>query len=71
MASEFPDARFFGVDISAIYPTDIKPANTIFIQDNILTTEILDQESFDYIFVRHVYGCFSVFEWDVSGLTQN
>ncbi|CAM0136158.1 hypothetical protein VKS41_005449 [Umbelopsis sp. WA50703] len=65
MASEFPDARFYGVDISAIYPTDIKPANTFFIQDNILTTEILDQESFDYIFVRHVYGCFSVFEWDL------
>lgn len=66
MASEFPDARFFGVDISAIYPTDIKPGNTFFLQDNILTTELLDDESFDYIFVRHVYGCFSVFEWDVS-----
>lgn len=65
MASEFPMTDFYGVDIAAIYPNDIKPANTYFFQDDILTCTIFEKEMFDYIFVRHVYGCFSVVEWDV------
>ncbi|GAB5589329.1 hypothetical protein Unana1_04229 [Umbelopsis nana] len=65
MASEFPMTDFYGVDIAAIYPNDIKPANTYFFQDDILTCTIFEKEMFDYIFVRHVYGCFSVVEWDL------
>jgi len=68
MASEFPEVHFYGVDIAAIYPTEIKPANTFFFQDNILTTTIFDDGMFDYIFVRHLYGCFSVVEWDVRNI---
>ncbi|KAI8583354.1 hypothetical protein K450DRAFT_223226 [Umbelopsis ramanniana AG] len=65
MATEYPEADFYGMDIAEIYPKTIKPANSFFLQDDILTCTQFKDEMFDYIFVRHVYGCFSVVEWDI------
>lgn len=66
MATDYPEADFYGMDIAEIYPKIIKPANSYFLQDDILTCTQFEDETFDYIFVRHVYACFSVVEWDVS-----
>jgi hypothetical protein len=66
MATDYPEADFYGMDIAEIYPKTIKPANSYFLQDDILTCTQFEDETFDYIFVRHVYACFSVVEWDVS-----
>ncbi|KAI8367005.1 S-adenosyl-L-methionine-dependent methyltransferase [Choanephora cucurbitarum] len=63
MATEFPDAQFYGIDIAAIYPTTIKPANAFFTQSDVLNGLPYPGEFFDYIHMRQAYTCFSEDEW--------
>ncbi|KAI8378971.1 S-adenosyl-L-methionine-dependent methyltransferase [Blakeslea trispora] len=65
MATEFPNAEFYGIDIAPIYPTAIKPPNTFFTQCDVLNGLPYPDECFDYIHMRHVYTCFSNQEWEL------
>lgn len=68
MATEFPNCEFYGIDISASYPVDIKPANTFFSQCDILNGIPFSDDHFDFIFMRQVYSCFSESDWIVKYL---
>lgn len=59
MASEFPQAQFFGIDLSVMYPTTIHPPNTHFSQGNVLEGLPFADGYFDYVHLAYVYNCFS------------
>jgi SAM-dependent methyltransferase len=59
MATEFPNAQFYGVDMVPLYPSEIKPPNTSFQQVDILKGLPFPDEYFDYVHMRLVYNCFS------------
>ncbi|KAI8888141.1 hypothetical protein K501DRAFT_210995 [Backusella circina FSU 941] len=65
MATEFPNGQFYGIDLSACYPSDIKPPNTFFSQCDILSEKGFPYPDgyFDYVFMRQVYNCFSESDW--------
>ncbi|KAF9995516.1 hypothetical protein BGZ79_010798 [Entomortierella chlamydospora] len=52
MAHEFPKADIYGVDISAIFPTEIKPSNCHFQLCNILDGLPFPDNYFDFIYQR-------------------
>ncbi|KAG0363379.1 S-adenosyl-L-methionine-dependent methyltransferase [Gamsiella multidivaricata] len=52
MAHEFPNADVYGVDISAIFPTEIKPKNCHFQLCNILEGLPFPDNHFDFIYQR-------------------
>ncbi|KAF9342927.1 hypothetical protein BGX26_006606, partial [Mortierella sp. AD094] len=52
MAHEFPKADVYGVDISAIFPTEIKPSNCHFQLCNILEGLPFPDNYFDFIYQR-------------------
>ncbi|RKP04826.1 S-adenosyl-L-methionine-dependent methyltransferase, partial [Thamnocephalis sphaerospora] len=52
MATEFPDARCVGVDISKIQPHDIIPPNCHFDTADVLQGLPYPSESFDYVHMR-------------------
>lgn len=68
MATEFPNSQFYGIDLSACYPSDIKPGNTTFSKCDILSDKgfPFPDGHFDYVFMRQVYNCFSESDWVVS-----
>ncbi|KAI8380854.1 S-adenosyl-L-methionine-dependent methyltransferase [Blakeslea trispora] len=61
MASSYPHAQFYGIDICHQFPTSIKPANAHFLQRDLLNTDGLPYPDgyFDYIHMRSTYNCFS------------
>lgn len=59
MASEFPNAQFYGIDIYTMYPSDIKPPNVHFIQGNVLEGLPYDDATFDFVHMSYVSTCFS------------
>lgn len=59
MASTFPTAAFYGIDIAPIYPNTVKPPNATFQQCDILQPLPYPNEFFDYIHMRLVCHCFS------------
>ncbi|KAI9494831.1 S-adenosyl-L-methionine-dependent methyltransferase [Zychaea mexicana] len=59
MATEFPHAQFHGIDLSTMYPADIKPPNTHFCQGDVLNGLPYTDAYFDYIHMSLVYNCFS------------
>ncbi|KAI8148034.1 hypothetical protein BJV82DRAFT_507468, partial [Fennellomyces sp. T-0311] len=59
MASEFPHAQFYGIDLSNMYPSDIKPPNTHFCQGDVLNGLPYPDGHFDYVHMSFVYNCFS------------
>ena len=66
MASEFPHAQFYGIDLSKIYPADIKPPNTQFVQGDVLNGLPYADSYFDYVHMSLVYNCFSFEDRKVS-----
>ncbi|KAI7855347.1 hypothetical protein BDC45DRAFT_505987 [Circinella umbellata] len=59
MASEFPQAQFYGIDLSTMYPADIKPLNTHFCQGDVLNGLPYMDNYFDFVHMSLVYNCFS------------
>ncbi|GAA5813046.1 hypothetical protein MFLAVUS_006513 [Mucor flavus] len=52
IAGEYPKSTVIGVDITPIYPKEIKPTNCAFYQCNVLNTLPFEDNTFDYIFMR-------------------
>lgn len=73
LASQFPEAEFYGIDFACIYPNTIKPRNTNFSQCDITDPEGLPypDEHFDYVHMRLVYNCFSSSDLKVNTIVKS
>ncbi|ORY96684.1 S-adenosyl-L-methionine-dependent methyltransferase [Syncephalastrum racemosum] len=66
IAGEYPKSKVVGVDVSPMFPRDIKPVNCTFHQCDVFDGS-LDQfpdESFDYIFMRFFGMAIAADQWD-------
>ncbi|PKB99827.1 S-adenosyl-L-methionine-dependent methyltransferase [Rhizophagus irregularis] len=63
LATENPKSHFFGVDLSPIFPDQIKPANTTFIQTNILHGLPFEDNEFDYVHIGHMCLALTEEQW--------
>ncbi|KAI7869356.1 S-adenosyl-L-methionine-dependent methyltransferase [Spinellus fusiger] len=58
MATDYPNAEFYGVDFYPMFPTTIKPNNTHFQQHDIFESPLpFSDASFDYIYMRTMLIC--------------
>lgn len=63
-ASEFPHAKFTGVDVVPIFPKDIKPVNSEFILMNILEGfPNIKDHTFDFVHVRNMMYVLTIHDW--------
>ena len=63
MASEYPGADFYGIDIVPVFPQTIKPANVTFQVANVVNGLSFPDETFDYVFMRLMSTAFSEEQW--------
>ncbi|CAG8450867.1 58_t:CDS:2 [Funneliformis mosseae] len=63
MASNYPNAKITGVDISPVQPLGIKPSNFTFIQADLLEGLSFADETFDFIFQRFLVGSIPKNKW--------
>ncbi|CAG8449607.1 3611_t:CDS:2 [Cetraspora pellucida] len=63
MSTNYPLARFTGVDISPIQPGYIKPKNAEFIEANVLESLPFDNDTFDFVFQRLLFAGIPGNEW--------
>ncbi|KAI9254606.1 S-adenosyl-L-methionine-dependent methyltransferase [Phascolomyces articulosus] len=52
MAQQYPQSKFYGLDISSVFPTEIKPSNTEFQLHNITEPAPFPENTFDYVHQR-------------------
>ncbi|KAI9254604.1 S-adenosyl-L-methionine-dependent methyltransferase [Phascolomyces articulosus] len=64
MAKEFPRSDFYGVDISEVFPSEIKPPNCNFQVHNLSNPLPFTSEFFDYIFQRMLVLGIMRDDWD-------
>src|SRR5439155_8552781 len=57
-------ARFYGIDISAIFPTEILPSNVEFRQINVLNGLPWPDEYFDFVYQRFMILSFTMEQWN-------
>src|SRR5690348_16704283 len=63
MASDYPNSHFYGIDMSAIFPTEIHPKNVEFLQLNFLNGLPWPDEYFDFVYQRFMLFSFTVEQW--------
>nr|CAG8622303.1 7920_t:CDS:2 [Entrophospora candida] len=63
MSIDYPKSTFVGIDISPIFPSEIKPKNLTFLTCNLLDGLPFHDENFDYIHVRFLMTAFTEDEW--------
>ncbi|CAH1757938.1 5714_t:CDS:2 [Entrophospora sp. SA101] len=63
MSIDYPKSTFVGIDISPIFPSEIKPNNLTFLTCNLLDGLPFHDENFDYIHVRFLMTAFTEDEW--------
>jgi ubiquinone/menaquinone biosynthesis C-methylase UbiE len=49
MAETYPNSKFYGVDMSNVFPSNNKPVNTEFVTGNIVKRIPFPDNTFDYI----------------------
>jgi ubiquinone/menaquinone biosynthesis C-methylase UbiE len=64
MATEYPACSFTGIDISPMFPTEIKPRNVQFMQRNAVEGLPFPDETFDFVFMRIMYLSFTKEQWE-------
>ncbi|CAG8610207.1 11425_t:CDS:10, partial [Cetraspora pellucida] len=64
MAINYEKSTFIGIDISPIFPTEIKPRNVIFEEGNILNGISHPDESFDFAHMRYMFPSFTQHQWE-------
>ncbi|CAG8574487.1 5661_t:CDS:2 [Acaulospora colombiana] len=70
MASEYPNSEFFGIDISPMYPQEIKPPNVEFKEANLLEGLPFNDNTFDFVVIRNMVTALSVDEWENKVLQE-
>ncbi|KAF0513463.1 S-adenosyl-L-methionine-dependent methyltransferase [Gigaspora margarita] len=56
MATTYPLIKIYGLDISSNQAVSIKPKNFTFVKANVLEGLPFDNDTFDYVFQRHLLG---------------
>uniref|UniRef100_A0A1D1YLI9 Demethylmenaquinone methyltransferase n=1 Tax=Anthurium amnicola TaxID=1678845 RepID=A0A1D1YLI9_9ARAE len=64
MATEYPTCFFTGIDISPMFPAEIKPKNVHFIQRNAIDGLPFPDGTFDFVFMRMMYLSFTADQWE-------
>ncbi|CAG8682636.1 8080_t:CDS:2, partial [Racocetra persica] len=64
MAINYNKSTFVGIDVSPIFPTEIKPNNAIFEEKNILNGIPHPDESFDFVHMRYMFPSFTKNQWE-------
>ncbi|CAG8562309.1 4396_t:CDS:2 [Ambispora leptoticha] len=70
MATEWPDVEFLGLDISRVFPEDIKPKNVKFGEHNILEKIPVDDGHFTFIHQRFLCGGIPIADWEGNILKE-
>ncbi|RIA88889.1 S-adenosyl-L-methionine-dependent methyltransferase [Glomus cerebriforme] len=63
MSTNYPRSSFTGVDMSPIYPDDIKPRNLTFHMANVLEGLPFADNSFDFVYMRFMMTSFTEDDW--------
>ncbi|CAG8689909.1 31728_t:CDS:2, partial [Racocetra persica] len=61
--TDYPRVSFTGIDISPIYPSEIKPCNLTFRNANILEGLPFPDNHFDFVYMRFLLTAFTEDEW--------
>jgi len=64
MATDYPQSSFTGLDVSALFPTQIRPVNVSFVQRNVLKGLTACDNTFDFVHQRFLSGSFSTSQWE-------
>ncbi|KAG0245378.1 hypothetical protein BGW41_000005 [Actinomortierella wolfii] len=64
MATEMPDATFYGIDIAPVYPTAIHPRNCHFSKQDISEGTNFDSNMFDVVFQRNLSFGLTQPQWE-------
>ncbi|RIB21341.1 S-adenosyl-L-methionine-dependent methyltransferase [Gigaspora rosea] len=64
MAMNYDKSSFVGIDISPIFPMEIKPSNVNFKEANILDEIPYPDESFDFVHMRYMFPSFTQMQWE-------
>jgi SAM-dependent methyltransferase len=63
MAFDYPDAHFTGIDISPMYPKEIKPSNVNFEEADLTEGLPFADDTFDFVVMRNMLNALSVDDW--------
>ncbi|RIA88298.1 S-adenosyl-L-methionine-dependent methyltransferase [Glomus cerebriforme] len=63
MATEYRRTEFVGVDMIPIFPSEIKPHNSIFIQYDVLNGLPFKDDEFDLVYIQNSSICFTESQW--------
>ncbi|KAG9306775.1 hypothetical protein G9A89_005675 [Geosiphon pyriformis] len=64
MATDYPNSKFFGIDIVPNFPESVMPENVKFLAANILTGLPFKDGEFDYIHMRHMVLGLEKNDWE-------
>jgi SAM-dependent methyltransferase len=64
MGETFPSSKFYGIDVSCVFPEDIKPANVEFAISNIAKHIPYPNNTFDYIHQRLLLAGLTSDDWE-------
>ncbi|CAO3592229.1 unnamed protein product [Absidia cylindrospora] len=64
IAGEYPKSTIVGVDMTSVFPRDIKPTNCQFYQCDALQGLPFQDATFDYVFMRFMSQGIEVEQWD-------
>ncbi|CAG8514468.1 13322_t:CDS:2 [Acaulospora morrowiae] len=63
LSTEYIKSEFTGVDMSPVFPTQIKPLNSTFCKANVLHGLPFPSDEFDYVHLSFMNGCFTDDQW--------
>ncbi|CAG8546992.1 10048_t:CDS:2 [Ambispora leptoticha] len=63
IAQEFPYAQVYGIDISANFPTSIKPSNSHFIVGDVTKGLPWEDNYFDFVWIRYLFVGIKDADW--------
>ncbi|CAG8647555.1 20289_t:CDS:2 [Gigaspora margarita] len=63
MCTNYPNANIVGLDITIQQATQIKPSNFTFVKANVLDGLPFDDNTFDYVFQRYMFGGYPQEKW--------
>ncbi|CAG8549833.1 7847_t:CDS:2 [Funneliformis mosseae] len=63
MASEYPESKFMGIDISDVFPTECMPRNADFQTADILESLPFNDNTYDFVFMRFLITAIPEDKW--------
>lgn len=64
MAEKFKQSKFYGIDVSSVFPEAIKPVNVEFAVANISKSIPYPDDTFDYIHQRLLFAGLTYDNWE-------